>query len=304
MARSKNKMGGPNVGYGYGYGYGYYPNESSNNKVHEAIKTLRSNIKFSELEESIKTIVITSSIPGEGKSTISHFLGIEMAKAGNKTLLVECDLRRPTQGNLFKMRPKKGLTTYLSGECTLEEAASFTNTENLYFLDVDSKVVNPVELLGSERFKNAVAEMKRKFDIVIFDTLPLVSFIEGALVAAMADATIMVVRANYTPQRAVIASLDQLQKANAKVIGTVLNGIEESETSQYYGYRKYSKYGKRYYSKYSYNYDNNYYSDSGRPQQDSRQGLTEDDLVELFDHIKRGGEILDRYSQSHSSRRR
>jgi len=274
MAKFKGKPGyGYEYGYGYGYGYGYYPGESNNNKVHEAIKTLRSNIKFSGIDEPIKTIVITSSIPGEGKSTISHFLAIEMAKAGNKTLIVECDLRRPTQGNLFKVRPKKGLTKYLSGDCTLEEAAAVTNTENLYFLDVDSKVVNPVEMLGSDRFKKAMEEMKEKFDIVIFDTLPLVSFIEGALVAANADATIMVIRAGYTPQRAVMASLDQLEKANAKIIGTVLNGIEEADSGQYYGYRRYSRYNKRYHGKYGYNYDSydSYYAEINKKEAEEKE---------------------------------
>ncbi len=272
MAKFKGKPG-YNYSYGYGYGYGYYPGESNNGKVHEAIKTLRSNIKFSGIDNPIKTIVITSSIPGEGKSTISHFLAIEMAKAGNKTLIVECDLRRPTQGNLFKVRPKKGLTKYLSGECTLEEAASATNTENLYFLDVDSKVVNPVEMLGSDRFKKAMEEMKEKFDIVIFDTLPLVSFIEGALVAANADATIVVVRAGYTPQRAVLLSIDQLEKANARIIGTVLNGIEDSESGQYYGYRKYSRYNKRYHGKYGYNYDSydSYYAEISEKEEKERE---------------------------------
>lgn len=292
MAKFKGKPGyGYSYGYGYGYGYGYYPGESNNNKVHEAIKTLRSNIKFSGIDNPIKTIVITSSIPGEGKSTISHFLAIEMAKAGNKTLIVECDLRRPTQGNLFKVRPKKGLTKYLSGDCTLEEAATVTNTENLYFLDVDSKVVNPVEMLGSDRFKKAMDEMKEKFDVVIFDTLPLTSFIEGALVAANADATIMVVRAGYTPQRAVLVSLDQLEKANAKIIGTVLNGIEESDSGRYYGYHKYSRYNKRYHGKYGYNYDSydSYYAEINKMEEKERaeagkekQSAPTDDFSDLI----------------------
>lgn len=264
MGKFKDKLNygydyGYSGSYGYGYGYGSYSGGSTNGKVHEAIKTLRSNIKFSGIDNPIKTIVITSSIPGEGKSTISHFLAIEMAKAGNKTLIVECDLRRPTQGNLFKVRPKKGLTKYLSGDCTLEEAAAVTNTENLYFLDVDSKVVNPVEMLGSERFKKAMEEMREKFDIVIFDTLPLASFIEGALVAANADATIVVVRAGYTPQRAIVGSLDQLEKANANVIGTVLNGIEETASGQYYGYYKYRKNSR--YGKYNYDSYDSYYAE-------------------------------------------
>lgn len=264
MGKFKDKLNygydyGYGGSYGYGYGYGSYSGGSTNGKVHEAIKTLRSNIKFSGIDNPIKTIVITSSIPGEGKSTISHFLAIEMAKAGNKTLIVECDLRRPTQGNLFKVRPKKGLTKYLSGDCTLEEAAAVTNTENLYFLDVDSKVVNPVEMLGSERFKKAMEEMREKFDIVIFDTLPLASFIEGALVAANADATIVVVRAGYTPQRAIVGSLDQLEKANANVIGTVLNGIEETASGQYYGYYKYRRNSR--YGKYNYDSYDSYYAE-------------------------------------------
>ncbi|MBQ7957236.1 MAG: CpsD/CapB family tyrosine-protein kinase [Clostridia bacterium] len=255
-------------GYGYGYGYGSYSGGSTNGKVHEAIKTLRSNIKFSGIDNPIKTIVITSSIPGEGKSTISHFLAIEMAKAGNKTLIVECDLRRPTQGNLFKVRPKKGLTKYLSGDCTLEEAAAVTTTENLYFLDVDSKVVNPVEMLGSERFKKAMEEMKEKFDIVIFDTLPLTSFIEGALVAANADATIVVVRAGYTPQKAITVSLDQLEKANANIIGTVLNGIEETASGQYYGYYKYRR--KSRYGKYNYDSYDSYYAEIAKQEAEAK----------------------------------
>lgn len=234
----------------YGYGYGYYP-EENNSKVHEAIKTLRSNIIFSGIDEPIKTIAVTSSIPNEGKTVISHFLATEMAKAGNKTLIVECDLRRPAQANLFKSRPKKGLTKYLSGDCTLEEAATVTNTENLYFLDADSKVVNPAETLGSERFKKAMEEMKEKFDTVILDTPPVTSFIDGALVASNSDATVVVIRAGYTPQRAVAASIDQLEKANAKIIGTVLNGIEDTESGQYYKYGR-SRSGSYKYSYYSY----------------------------------------------------
>ncbi|MBE6784066.1 MAG: CpsD/CapB family tyrosine-protein kinase [Ruminococcaceae bacterium] len=288
MGKFKNKVKygyeyGTGYGYGYGYGYGSYSGGSTNGKVHEAIKTLRSNIKFSGIDNPIKTIVITSSIPGEGKSTISHFLAIEMAKAGNKTLIVECDLRRPTQGNLFKVRPKKGLTKYLSGDCTLEEAAAVTNTENLYFLDVDSKVVNPVEMLGSERFKKAMEEMREKFDIVIFDTLPLTSFIEGALVAANADATIMVIRAGYTPQRAIMGSLDQLEKANANIIGTVLNGIEESASGQYYGYYKYRR--KSRYGKYNYDSYDSYYAEIEKQEQQQQEPVQPDSPADDFSDL-------------------
>ncbi len=271
-----NSYGGYGYG-GYGYGgYGYggkYGYRYRNTKIHESIKTLRSNIQFAGIDNPIKTIAVSSSVPSEGKSTISYFLSIEMAKAGNKTLIVECDLRRPTQANLFKLRPKLGLTKYLSGECTLEEAASPTNTENLYFLDVDAKVVNPVELLGSEKFKNAMAEMKEKFDIVIFDTLPLSQFIEGALIAANTDATIMVIRAGRVPAKQIKSCIEQLDKANANIIGAVLNDVDDKKGFGYYNY--YSKYRK-----YSNSYKNgygDYYGYNGKYSYDDYYSYVTDD---------------------------
>lgn len=241
-------------GYG-GYGYGY-----DNGNFQESIKTLRTNIQFSGIDKPIKTICLTSSIPGEGKSTISHFLAIEMARAGKKTLIVECDMRRPTQGKMFKFRPKKGLTSYLAGECTLEEAATQTKTENLFFLDVDARVVNPVEILDSNRFHKAIEEMKSKFDIVIFDTLPISMFIDSAIVAAKVDATVMVIRKGKSDSKTISNSIEQLQKANANIIGAVFNDADPEKGIGKYGYYKgrykykYGKYGYRYDS-YSYGQD-------------------------------------------------
>ena len=264
---------GNSYGYGYGgYGYNYAYN---NQKVQETIKTLRTNIQFSGIDNPIKTICMTSTIPGEGKSTLSHFLAIEMAKAGNKTLIVECDMRRPTQGNMFRMRPKKGIIAYLAGECTLEEAAAQTQTENLYFLDVDAKVVNPVELLGSERFERAMEEMKEKFDIVIFDTLPLKMFIESAIIASHTDATVYVIRRGRVDVKSIEDSLAQLEKADARVIGAVLNDVD-LEGRGYYGYYKYRRrkntygkygYGGRY--GYGYGYDYGYSSHKDENKEDS-----------------------------------
>ena len=122
-------------------------------------------------------------------------------------------------------------------------------------------------MLGSERFKKAMEEMREKFDIVIFDTLPLTSFIEAALVAANADATIMVIRAGYTPQKAISVSLDQLEKANANVIGTVLNGIEDSASGQYYGYYKYRR--KSRYGKYNYDSYDSYYAEIAKQEKEA-----------------------------------
>lgn len=253
-------------GYGYGYGYGGYGYGKGygydNGNFQESIKTLRTNIQFSGIDEPIKTICLTSSIPGEGKSTISHFLAIEMAKAGKKTLIVECDMRRPTQGNMFKFRPKKGLTSYLAGDCTLEEAAAPTQTENLYFLDVDARVVNPVELLDSNRFSRAMEEMKEKFDIVIYDTLPISMFIDSAIIAAQVDATVLVIRKGKSDIKNIEKSIEQLQKANANIIGTVFNDADpERGLGKYYYYR----------SRYKYDYGYGYGYGYGREQKDVKK---------------------------------
>lgn len=258
FSKSKKKNNSYNYGYrysyGYGYGYGYgngYGYDKGN--FQETIKTLRTNIQFSGIDNPIKTICMTSSIPGEGKSTISHFLAIEMAKAGNKTLIVECDMRRPTQGNMFQFRPKKGITAYLSGECSLEEVATKTQTDNLYFLDVDAKVVNPVELMDSQRFRQAVEEMKEKFDIVIFDTLPLMMFIESAIVASLSDATVIVIRKGRADIKSIKSSIQQLEKANANIIGAVYNDADEEKGLAKIGY--YGLYRQNRYGKYDYEYD-------------------------------------------------
>lgn len=279
FSRKKYDSGyGSNYGYGYGYGYSsgygyddynkYYSGNyayKSNLKVHEAIKILRTNIQFSAIDKPVRTIVVTSSIPGEGKSTISHFLAIEMAKAGNKTLIVECDLRRPTQNRMFNTKTDRGLTKYLAGECTLEEAAIPTSTENLFFLDVDARVINPVELLGSDRFIKAMDEMKEKFDIVIFDTLPMNQFIEGALVAAHADGTVIVVRAKQVDQRSVEQTIAQLRKANANILGVALNDVKSSRRGYYNLYRKYNSYYgyNNYYGNYGYGKNDNSYDNNG-----------------------------------------
>lgn len=240
----KDKYGRYNYGYGYGSGYGY-----DNGNFQETIKILRSNIQFAGIDNPIKTICVTSSIPDEGKSTISHFLAIEMAKAGKKTLIVECDMRRPSQGNMFKLKPEKGLTAYLSGEATLEEVAFQTETDNLFLLDIDARVLNPVELLDSKKFHKAILEMRDKFDMVIFDTLPTALYIDSSVVAAKTDATIMIVRKGKADRRSIESSIEQLQKANANIIGIVFNDADSGYGIGSYGYKKYGKYGS-----YSYNY--------------------------------------------------
>ncbi len=213
--------------------------------VLDSIKTLRTNIQFASISRPIKTITMTSSVPNEGKSTVATFLAIAMAENHKKTLLVECDLRHTTLRKRMKLPKSGGIINYLSGNTTLEEALTVTAHENLYFLDAETRVPNPVEIISSEAFDNMVTKLKEMFDIIIFDTPPVGTFIDGALFAAKSDATIMLVKQGYVDKKLFRRSYEQLEKANANIIGVVFNQVEKVRSGYYYG--KY--YNKNYRSK-------------------------------------------------------
>lgn len=215
--------------------------------VLDAIKTLRTNIQFASISREIKTIVMTSCIPNEGKSTISTFLAMAMAETGKKTLLVECDLRHTTLRKRMKIPRNNGMVNYLQGNVTLEEAISITAHENLYFLDAETRVPNPVEVISSQMYLDMVAKLRDMFDVVILDTPPVGTFIDAALFASNADATIVLVRPGVVEKRLFKKCIEQLEKANANIIGVILNGIEQVHAGYYGKYynRKYYKYVKR-----------------------------------------------------------
>ncbi len=214
--------------------------------VLDSIKTLRTNIQFASISRPIKTITMTSSVPNEGKSTVATFLAIAMAESHKKTLLVECDLRHTTLRKRMKLPKSSGIINYLSGNTTLEDALTVTAHENLYFLDAETRVPNPVEIISSEAFDNMVTKLKEMFDIIIFDTPPVGTFIDGALFAAKSDATIMLIKQSYVDKKLFRKSYEQLEKANANIIGVVFNQVEKVHSGYYY-YGKY--YSKNYRSK-------------------------------------------------------
>ncbi|MBR6535316.1 MAG: CpsD/CapB family tyrosine-protein kinase [Clostridia bacterium] len=214
--------------------------------VLDSIKTLRTNIQFASISHEIKTLVMTSCIPNEGKSTISTFLALAMAEAGKKTLLVECDLRHTTLRKRMKIPRSNGMVNYLQGNVSLEEAISVTAYDNLYFLDAETRVPNPVELISSKPFTDMMDKLRDMFDIVVFDTPPIGTFIDAALFAAKSDATIVLVKPGVVEKRLFKKCIEQLEKANANIIGVILNGTDQVHSGYYGKYynRKYYKYGK------------------------------------------------------------
>lgn len=215
---------------------------SSVQEAQNAAKTLYANINFSSVDEPIKSIVITSTIPNEGKSTVATYLAEAAAQSGKRTLLVECDMRRRSLAGMLGAHARYGVYAVLSGQASLEQAVVGT-TAGMRFLDAEPHVPNPADLLQSKRFSQLVKKLEDSYDFVVFDTPPVGTFVDAAIVGAMADATALVVRENFTKRAEAAAALDQLRKADANVVGVVMNYCDAQSSEYYYAY--YNKDGKR-----------------------------------------------------------
>lgn len=217
----------------------YYQAKTS---LREAVKTLRTNIAFSGIDHEIRTIVVTSPSASLGKTTAASFLSIAYAEMGKRVLLVDTDCRRPMIANVFRQRPLYGMLQVMYGEVSIEKAAEESRQSGLYLMDCGGKITNPVEFINSRRFASFVMEAKSKFDIVIFDSPPLGTFIEAALLASQADGTLIVIQPGKVQSSTARDTVDQLKKANAHILGVVFNNVVNAKADGYYYY--YRKGGK------------------------------------------------------------
>ena len=218
----------------------------NNLQLEEIYKSLRANVQFSGKE--VKTIVFTSCIPNEGKSTVVVELGISLAQAGKKTLIIDADLRKSVLASRHKTeRNTKGLSQLLSGNSTIEETLNKTNIPNLHLILSGPFPPNPAELLGSETMKNLLKSARSAYDYVLIDMAPLGSVIDAAVVAPMVDGVVMVVCSGEIKYRFAQDVKELLERANAHILGVVLNKVDQGRYSAYASYGGY--YGK-YYGKY------------------------------------------------------
>ncbi len=211
--------------------------------VQNAAKTLLANIRFASVDRPVKSIVLTSSVPNEGKSTVAYNLAQAIASSGKRTLIVECDMRRRSLADMVGARARHGIYAVLSGQVELDEALVATSHRNLFFLDSEPHIPNPADILSSQRFRKLVAQMESDFDYVVIDTPPVGTFVDAAIIAVLADATALVVRERFVKRAELQNAYDQLKKADANVIGVIMN-MCEAESSEYY-YAYYNKEGKR-----------------------------------------------------------
>lgn len=206
------------------------------NAAEEAYKVLRTNIQFCSFDEKVKTITITSCNPGEGKTTTVYKMAKSMAKSGISTLIIDADLRKPTLMRHVVGRKYMGLSNVISGNRQPDDVIQKSDTENLYFISSGPRPPNPAELLGSDKFKECLEVLKEKFDVVIIDTPPLGSVIESAVIASQTDGTIIIIESNSTDYRSAQRVKEQLEKANARILGVVLNKMKKRDFNSYYKY--------------------------------------------------------------------
>lgn len=207
---------------------------SDQTSIQNAAKTLKANIQFASVDNPVQSLVLTSSVPDEGKSTIAINLAQSIAQGGKSVLLVECDMRRRSLASMLGVHSKAGIYAVLTDQATLDEAVLPLSQSYMYFLDSEPHIPNPADVLSSKRFKKLLGTLEAKYDYVIFDTPPVGAFIDAAILAQLVDATVFVVRRDFTKRDAVVHAFEQLKKSGANVIGTVLNYAETNEGSYYY----------------------------------------------------------------------
>ena len=218
-----------------------YPKSS----VTEAIKTVRTNLKFSSVNSKIKTILVTSSVANEGKSFISANLAASFATSTDKVLLIDCDLRRGRQLELFtgSKEPTLGLSNLLIDNNWKRNLKKYIKQTDVYNLDVmttGSIPPNPSTLLESKKIEDVVLYLRDKYDVIIFDTTPVIGLTDALVMTRLADTVLVVARAKKTSMETLEATKEALENVNAPIAGIILNKVDT----------KNSKYYKNYYESY------------------------------------------------------
>lgn len=201
----------------------------------EAYKDLRTNIQYSSFDKDTKVIVVTSSEPGEGKSTTSGNLALSMAQDGKKTIIIDCDLRKPTIHKNFEITNTLGLSELIIGKATVLEVTKEIN-KNLQVITSGKIPPNPIEMLGSENMKKFLKELKEHYDVIILDSPPILAVADAQVLSTLADGTVMVVRAGKTKKEMVLKAKKKVEQVHGKILGILLNGAEKELGNYYYYY--------------------------------------------------------------------
>ncbi|KJE27906.1 tyrosine-protein kinase YwqD [Geobacillus kaustophilus] len=205
--------------------------------ISEQYRTIRTNIEFSFIDEPLRSLMVTSSAPSEGKSTTAANLAVVFAQQGKKVLLVDADLRKPTVHYTFRLNNYAGLTSVLTSASSLSSTLQGTAVENLTVLTAGPIPPNPAELLSSRIMDRLLHELQEMYDLVLFDTPPVLAVTDAQILANKCDGTVLVVASGKTEIAAAAKAKELLEAANAKLVGVVLNQRKQRGGSGYYYYQ-------------------------------------------------------------------
>lgn len=206
----------------------------------EQYRALRTNIQFTQLNRQLKSLLVTSSIPSEGKSTVSANLAFVMAQTTKKILLIDADLRKPTVHKTFKLNNEQGLTSLLiNPELNFDDLVQYNEEIKLYLLPSGPIPPNPSELLGSMQMDVLIEKLEQQFDLIIIDVPPVTAVTDGLILSSRVDGVLLVARYGYTRKEEVKKSKDTLEGVDAQILGYVMNRQPISNSANYPAYYEY-----------------------------------------------------------------
>lgn len=210
--------------------------EQTKSPISEAFRTLRTNVQFTSVDSDTKKIMLTSAGPGEGKSSTVANLAVSMAQAGKSVLIVDADLRNPTQHKLFGLDNRQGLSVALVQDQANLQFVKETAVPGVMVLTGGPIPPNPAELVGSRRMKRLIQEFSDQYDVILIDTPPVIAVTDAAILAQEVDGVILVLASGEVNKEYAQRAKELLDKVGAKILGAVLNKADMNSSEHYYYY--------------------------------------------------------------------